>query len=348
MRADEVERAQLLVELDRDAEARALITTLLADAPDDPQLLALLAQACLGTHDYDAARRAALAAVRSAPDSEWPLRLLALAEARAGAPARAVAAADRATAVDPHNWLTHLARVQVDLIGGVGTVDGEAAARAAVRIAPTESEAHRALGNIVLLRRPRRGAVEAEAALTEALRLQPDSAPAHNDLARVHLRRRRRLGRAVAGFARAAALEPNDDIAAGNLQVAGARALGVVHLVLWLTLFTTGFALDGTRWGGRAESVVAVAVDTVLLVGFGLLFWRGTRPRTVRLARLILRRDRFLAAWAGFLALSFGLLAASAFAGGSNGTLAALAFWALFAGTVLTWVRTRRLRGRRR
>lgn len=335
----DLQRARQLVALDRDAQARELLARFLADDPENPQGLCLMAQACLGVGDKQAAIAAASAACRSAPDDEWAHRLLALALARSNRYDEAWQVADRAIRLDPGSWRTHLVRAQVDAITDRITAGTESAARTAVRLAPHESECHRMLGNVLLAQGRQ---AQAEAALREALRLDPQSAPARNDLARVHIRRRD-LGRAAAGFADAAALNPADQVAAGNLVVVGAKALRVVHLIMWVVLIVVGRLVAETHGSHRAEVAIGFGVSAAALAAFAVLIWRGARPRTVRLIRIILSRDRLLAGWAGCLVVAFVMFGVAAAAPGAATTPAlGVSLGALFIGILLGWARRRR------
>jgi Flp pilus assembly protein TadD len=341
MDATDLERARTLVALDRDEQARVLLARLLADDPHNVQGLCLLAQACLGTKDYPAALRAASAAARAAPEEEWAYRLAALALARLARVSEARGQADIAVRLDPGNWRTHLVRPQIDLIADAVSAVTEAAARQAVRLGPTESHCHRTLGSVLLEQgRP----AEAATALREALRLDPQDAAARNDLARVHIRRRN-LGRAAADFAAAAALDPADRVAARNLVVVGAKALRVVHLILWVVLISAGRVAADESSDNRAAAGIGFGVAALSLIAFGIVLWRGARPRTWRLIRIILRRDRYLAGWAGCLAVAFVFLGAAAAAPRSAAAgLVGVCFVALLVGVILSWVRGRRRR----
>lgn len=337
----ELAHARNLIALSRYAPARELLAKVVAGDPHDVQALCLLAQTYLGLKDDEAASRAARAACQAGPNEEWAFRLLALAAARQRQALAAHEAAEHAIRLEPNNWRTYLVRAQIDLIIEAVTPATEAAARQAVRLAPDQVETQRVLGAVLMAEKR---TDEAESALRAALRLDPQDAAARNDLAQVHLRRRN-LGRAAAGFAEAASLNPRDQAAAHNLVVVGARALRMVHWILWIVLFTAGRMASYRGSGGRAAVVVGFAVASVALLAFGVTIWRGARPRTLRLSRIILRRDRLLAGWSICLVVAYVCLGAAMVVPGPAITkVLGGSFASVFVGVVLSWVRSRRSR----
>jgi Flp pilus assembly protein TadD len=334
-----VDEAQMLIELERPEQAREVLHALLHSDPDNPMALCLLAQACLGVGDTEGALHAAGAAVRVAPGEEWALRLCALALARRHRSDEARFYADSAVRTDPMNWRTHVVRAQVDLAANAVTPITIAAAQEAVRLGPHEPQTHRALGNAYLAAKQR---TQAEAQLREALRLAPDDAAIRNDLARVHVQRRR-LGQAAIGFADAARLDPTDQVAARNLTVVAAKALRVVHLILWAVLFTAGGAASNSR--SRTVAAVGWAVAAAALLVFGYVLRRGGGAQTLHLLRVVLRRDRLLLLWFGCLVASFVLLGVAVIAPRSwISPAVTTSFVALGAGVVVNLIRSRQRR----
>lgn len=339
-----LEQARTLIDLQRTGQARELLQRVVAQDPHDAAALCLLAQACLADQDGPAALEAATSAVALAPDEEWPLRLAALAMARCRRRDEAQVYAELAVEVDPTNWRTHLVRAQIDLIANAVSGATVGAAGTAVRLAPQESQCHRVLGNAQLALNHRS---EAEVALREALRLAPDDAAARNDLARAHLLGRN-LGRAAGGFADAAALDPTDSVAAGNLDVVGARALRVVHAILWVVTLLVSNERGSASGPSRTALLVGWLVAAVALAGFGAHLWWGTRPRTVALAGIVARSDRMLVLWFAFLALEFVLLGLSTVVPSTaRQPVFEAGVAALVIATGLTWFRSMRFRGAR-
>jgi tetratricopeptide (TPR) repeat protein len=346
--AADLRRARTLIELERYGPARDLLSRVVGQEPGHGEALCLLGQACLAMKDYSGARQAADAAIRQLPDSEWPLRIASLATAHLGDVEQAHSMADAAIRISPDQWMTHTNRASVDLV--LHKVDDEslAAAWKGRELAPHEARAHRVVGSVFLeLRRVE----SAEAAIREALRLDPNDAAARNELARVHLRSRK-LGHAASGFADAAALNPRDTVAANNLVVVGARALRIVHLILWVVLFTAGrVAIQSDRHPNRAAAVFGWVVAAVAIGVAASRLGAGTggHRRTVRLLRIVLRRDRLLTAWAVCLGLAFAGLTAAVFAPTrALVTCVGVSGLALFVGVIFSWVRAGRLKRRGR
>ncbi|GAB2461496.1 tetratricopeptide repeat protein [Jatrophihabitans fulvus] len=321
-------QAENLLELDRDAQARDVVTRLLAQEPDHPRALCLLARACLGTHDAAGAVRAAQAAARVAPHDDWPLRLEALAYSRLGDHAAARQAALRAVEVSPDDWRPHVVFAQVGL--PVRSLECEPAARTAVRLDPTNPDCHEVLGDVLLDRGRTR---EAAAAYRQALHLDPQHAGSRHGMALVHARRRN-IGRAAAGFAAAAAADPDDRMAAHNLVVMGTRALQVVHLITWIAMVTGGRAALDT--GRGVYAVVGFLAAALALGAFVVVLWWGARPNTWRLARSVLRRQRSLAVWFALLVLTLLLLGLGAVVPpGARAMVLGAATGTLFAATLV-------------
>lgn len=334
-------QAENLLELDRDAQARDVVVRLLAQEPDHPQALCLLARACLGTHDAAGAVRASLAAARHAPHDDWPLRLAALAYSRLGDHAAARQAAARAVELSPDDWRPHVVFAQVGL--PVRSLECEPAARTAVRLDPTNPDCHEVLGDVLLDRGRTR---EAADAYRQALHLDPQHAGSKHGMALVHARRRN-IGRAAAGFAAAAAADPDDTMAAHNLVVMGTKALQVVHCIIWIAMLTGGRAAVDT--GRAVYALIGFLAAALALGAFVAVLWWGARPNTWRLARTVLRRERTLAVWFGLLVLTLLLLGAGAVVpAGARGPVLDTATGTLFGATVVVLLMIVFVRFRRR
>jgi tetratricopeptide (TPR) repeat protein len=340
---DAVTRAVLLIETQRFAQARDILSRHLATDPNDANALCVLAQAYLGLDDYPAALAAAQAAAASEPQNEWAQRLASLTLTRIGRFAEARARADAALRLAPNEWRTHAQRARVDVSADAVSPSTLRTARQAVRLAPWEQDAHSLLGSALLADKQ---FDEAELEFREALRIDPQSHSTHNEMARLHLARRD-IGAAAAGFAGAAALSPADDTAARNLTVVGARALRYVHLVMWIALLVTTKFRD--QHGGpvnRTALAVGWVAATAVLAVFGARLHRGSEGKIFRLMLIVVRRDRLLAAWAIGLAVAYGGFAAAALAPSKLVSLAGLlaAAAGIVIGAILSWVRGRRQR----
>ena len=336
MSAEAVSRARMLLELDRDAEARDMLSALVAHDPDDVQLLCLLAQACLGAGDVEGALSAAWGAVQLAPGQEWPHRLLSIAFARSRRFVEARQAADTAVRLEPDEWRVWANIAHVDSLARRVTDDTLGAAHRAVALAPHEAQTHAVLGSVLLERGRSR---QAQQALHEALRLDPRHYSARNDLARLDLRRHR-LGRAARGFADAAAMSVDDAAAARNLHVVLAQLLRRLHWLLAVAVLATGAAANSHGSSSRVVRTALWTVTVVLAVVLLASVRIGNRARTRRVIGVVLRRDRLLGAWAVLLGATFAAVTVAAFAASSTAAGAASLGWAaILAGTAITWVR---------
>lgn len=133
---DAERRVGALIEMGRLDDALALVGEALAREPS-ATLWCRLAQLQLGRGEPDEVLRASEQAIRIAPDSEWPLRLRAMALSRLGRRDEAAAAARLAVAAGPHvayAWTT-LAEI-LAFTGDIGGAYG--AAKRAFDLAPDD------------------------------------------------------------------------------------------------------------------------------------------------------------------------------------------------------------------
>jgi tetratricopeptide (TPR) repeat protein len=304
-----VGQAELLLSLHRYAHARTVLGAALAATPEEPEPWCLLAQACLGLEEFEAALEAAEQAAAVAPDAEWPHRLRSVALEQLGHRFEALEAAEDAVACAPESWAGH-ARV-ADLVStDPATAPAVArhstraltAARTAVELAPDEPQAHLSLARAHARREEWR---EMRAAQWRALELAPDDADLHNDVAVNELRHGFDIP-AGAGFARAAALDPRGP--AGRNFGLTARLVFDTRMrssvaALWVAAYPARLAAGsespstGLRlWAGAA--VLALAAFFAKPLG-DFVHHVGRRYRGALLAAL--RRNRRLCVQAGAL-----------------------------------------------
>ena len=195
--------AMLLADLGRYDEAAGELAAGLAAAPDHPDLLTTLARVHLAADQPVEALTAADRAVAAAPGTIGPLvvRAMALADCRRfGEAAEIAVELLRRWPDDPYAQRTGAA-VLSETRNGQEALN---AAWGAVRLAPTEAEAHLVLG--VVSARLRLFDL-AQRAYGEALELDPALGDAQHDLGVVRLERRR-WAKALEELADAAALAP--------------------------------------------------------------------------------------------------------------------------------------------
>jgi tetratricopeptide (TPR) repeat protein len=298
------ERAGVLLELRRPAEAARLLRDALAAGADDPDLYGQLARALIALGEPDEALAAATELRRLEPAAEWGHRLASMAYGRLDRRQDAIQAAAEAVRLAPQRWQPHVQLAEAYL-ANTEWDRANAAALYAVQLAPEEPGTHWVVGSIALRQRVWS---RAEAAYRRVLELDPDDALARNNLALVTLRRGK-LARAASGFADAVSTDPRRDLPRRNLEVTLAAAL------LWLSLLQEAPVAAG--WGALRSAVSPPAagwfVAAALLVLLGGAGWRWwSLPRTVRrYAAALLRTDRGLRLPVSMLLTGFGVLLAA-------------------------------------
>lgn len=272
-----VQRAQLLIDTGRHAQAAQELGRHLAVSPDDAYALALLAQAQLGAGELQAALTAAGRAVALAPQWEWPHRIASVVLLRLGRAQEAERAAREAVRLEPDEWQTHaqLARVLAQPLVADGQPFDRSdprrgvpraeqawqAACTAVALAPLEPGAHCVVGDVALAGMH---LDQAEQAYRRVLQLDPADAQAVHDLALVR-ERRGQLTSAAGGFAAAVAADPRDPTGAHNVLVVGWRLLRRLQLVLGVVAFFAVF-LGGNPDAGDDGVPPSVGGPLVLVV----------------------------------------------------------------------------------
>ena len=288
-------RVEQLLELQRYAEAEQLLGSLLAEDPNDADLLGLSARCHLGLDRPQAALMAADRMVAVAPEVEWGHRLRCLALDELGRHDEAVEAAATAVRLAPHHWQTHqtYALAAVDARGRLR--DARAAAERAVALAPNEPGTHFAMGVVAQAR----GEDEvARAAYRRTLALEPNHAMALNNL--TVLDGTRRLARAAHGFGASLRHAPQDQLVrenVDNLAAVFVRRIyiaGVVALIVGLAVALPGYE---DRGGELTPWSIAVGIALLIsVVGYTVLLARRVPVGIRRYAASRLRSDGFLIA----------------------------------------------------
>ncbi|PRX49391.1 tetratricopeptide repeat protein [Prauserella shujinwangii] len=194
--ADSLWRAQALAELGRHDQARMEIGRLLAENPESPDALCVLAECELRLGDAAEARRVASSALALDPESDAALRLHAVSSLELGDRAAAVRSARAAVRATPEDAVTRYTLGQV-LVQNAEAPSVEVVAEArdaadrAVELAPGEPAPYVLSGLAAGAAGDRRAE---RAAYEQALRLDPHDTMALNNLAAMDIRRAR-LGR---------------------------------------------------------------------------------------------------------------------------------------------------------
>ena len=300
--------AHALLQARQYARARDAARSLLAEAPDNAEAHLVVAQCALELDESDDAVRHASTAVSLEPENPDALRVLALALARSHRSKEARLVVETVLSIDPTACQTHLVAATVELDAPDGQLDvALRAAEEAVRLGPQEPATHQVLG-LVLLRTHNRSSAEVE--FRAALALDPQNADARWSLGAA-LSSGPRPGDAVDQFAQLAAEEPQQRAHSHNMLVALGNTLRLAYFAvvvpyLVIVRFLSNLITDGST-PVRLLLLASVALSLVTLAALGTRFIRRTRTPWRSLLRLVLMRDRLLAAW--ILAIGAILLA---------------------------------------
>jgi tetratricopeptide (TPR) repeat protein len=181
MASADLARARTLIDLRRYAEAESTLRALLAQEPEDAEVVRLLADVVGDLGRYDEQEQLARRAVALEPDAVWGHQVLADALVHKLDQAGAVAAAQRCVELDPSSWISHYTLARALRVGRLPrTRDALDAANVAVSLAPHSADAHNLAG--VCLSDLNLDA-EARRAYANALRIDPAHHLALNNLA---------------------------------------------------------------------------------------------------------------------------------------------------------------------
>ena len=227
-----MERAAALSDLGRSSEAISRLQMLLADDPDDLDVLALLAQAQFDGGDPDGALITAESAISIAPEAAWPHHAASVACRRRGLRPEAIAHAEEAVRLDPDNPWSFMTLARARLSGKADVAGASRAATEALELAPDEPEAHLVSGIVSVAGGEM---VAAATAFRKVLQLDPTNSAARDELARLRLSLRQRLRRRslISPITRARAehgvalARHAGKVAARGCGVAAARGCGV-------------------------------------------------------------------------------------------------------------------------
>jgi tetratricopeptide (TPR) repeat protein len=239
------------------------LAALLADQPDDASALLTMARAQLRLKDFDKALAAATRGVELAPDRGYSHYILSLVLTTMGRHAEAIAAAVRATALEPHDADRH-DRLAWALLGPgdkSGLPVALNAAGTAITLAPNVAKYRITYGEVAL----RSGQKDlARRAFTDALAMEPDNPVALHavgvlDVALGNEWNLRRIARGAEGLASALRADPRQQDSRLMLEVGLRRFLGRTGMILVIPAYV-GFRLahDGYLVAGRLLAVAAV------------------------------------------------------------------------------------------
>ncbi|MGQ0624726.1 MAG: tetratricopeptide repeat protein [Sporichthyaceae bacterium] len=311
-------QARVLIDLNRPAEAVALLHRALADSPEDGMLWGQLSRAHFGLQEWALALGAAdRAGFYGTVEESWPLRMRSHALQKLGRYEEAVAAARSAVELGPHTSPNHvrladalLKRPQYALAeGGRGPRSARrraeailAVAQRGVELAPTDPDALITLGfALSKAGRWREGRAVADEALAHA----PLESEVHADRAAL-LFRRGRVFHAHRGLGEAAALDPSD---ADRVETFRYLCKAGVWCGLIAAIAVQVLLTEAVEALARREVLTCLQQQTLAVVALGVLAtipaigYARLTPGGRAGARAILRADLALQLRCGALAV---------------------------------------------
>jgi tetratricopeptide (TPR) repeat protein len=335
----ELDRVQVLCDLERFIDAEQLINGVLLHEPENHRAWCLLAQCRLGRQEPEAAQDAARRAAALAPDHEWPHRLFSIAATALGQHDDAVRAAGEAVRLQPGLWQTH-ARLACAADRHPGAqVEAAAAADRALMLAPDQPQVHLIYGTVAA-GQGRRDV--AEQAYRTALALDPQNSTAHHLLATLQLHQRggsAGLATAAAGFATALDADPTAQISRHSLEVTLRVFLGRATYFLFITAYLSVLFAARPATYARLIPVLLLLLPVIFVIGF---VRRLELPLRNFLKQLLHRRATAAALQIQLVAVAL-VLAGSVAPQQTRPTLAAVAATLALTARLVLYTDTRRL-----
>ena len=290
-------RAAALIDLGRFADAVRMLGPLAAAEPDSGRAWCLLSRAQLGAGDPVAAVAAARRASALDPADDWPYRLASMALIGLRRPEDAVRAAIQARDLAPHFWRSHVCLAQAAVAAGQRELADTASADA-MALAPDEPDVQVTAGKVAL---GNGDLAAARARQHAALAIDPANLGALNELGLVCLRAGDPAA-AAGHFLSAVRSAPGIQVFGQNTEVALTRvALSAASWIVVLAGLVAGAAVLAATAG--AGPAVAAVVVTVAL---------GLRPaRMVRRLPPPARRQLVRLLWSHRQEVALGVLAAA-------------------------------------
>jgi len=318
---DAFDQAVRYLEFGQSDLAIPLLQTYLASHPDDPFAHAQLAQAYVGIREYALARESATHSIAHLPDNDHPFRLLALAHSRLGDADAARAAAERAQAIAPHDWRTHLVRAQADVIADKATPRGREAVAELLREEPERLQTQLIAADYVRTEGPLLFASDRDKVrghLEAALAIDPENSDAMAGLGLLESKSRWRGALSSQLMVGAAALDPASPANAAQFFIAiwaSFKWLPRFYLVLFVFVLLIGSPDDVTPADESQRAYFGAALigaicGLLLAVAFLGRLLLTLRSRTWSFLRAARHSSGWLTAWLFAIALSLAVLLA--------------------------------------
>lgn len=295
---DELERATELASLRRFDAARAAVSAVLADHPENVPALGVLAAVELDGSAPQAAFAAVERAIAAGGDDPTTRLLRARALGELGHAGDAVDAARDVLTDEPEHVDGHVCLARLLVTSGGDLDAAREHADRAIALAPDDAAGHLALAAVHRAQRTWYGTARARTSFERALRLAPDNAEARSGLGLVELSRR--PGRSIGLFAGILRQSPNHATALNNLPSAVFgflegrwRVLLAAMAASYAVAIAAEIAAEGAGQGvGLPAHLVAVAAGCALAWWLVLRWLLTPFPPTMRAAAaILLRRD---------------------------------------------------------
>ncbi len=251
---------------------RVLLLSFATD-PFDPgtRLLLSRVEAAMGPRAQYSVDSDALDGARSAlamsPDDAAMWSQLASVYLRIHAQPQARAAARRAQQLDPTNWRTNVAVVEIDALTKKVTRSTRVAMAAALRLAPMAPEVHFVAAELATARDRPRAAI---GAYRRVLELDPGNVAAINNIAVIKLGQGR-LGESAGTFVGQLAQDPTSKLAFANLRGVARLALTLVDLGLLAVISLAFIPFTSAAALGLSSALIAWVPLATAAIATGLI-----------------------------------------------------------------------------
>ncbi len=210
-----IEKADVLIEMNRAAEALPLLLKALAEDPQNAYAVCSVARCQYELEQYEEAREQAEKAISISPDYEWGHRLRSIILLQLNKNKESLASALTAAKITPDepNVLQTLAYAQ---IACEKYDEAKTTAKKLLEIEPDTEDTHLTAGSVYL------SAQEyylAEKHFQEALRINPTSYNARNNLGVMNLQQKIGDEYVIDDFTEAVKLDPSNSLAIDNLRI---------------------------------------------------------------------------------------------------------------------------------
>jgi|GEM_PF-2057012 len=264
------EQADFLLEVGREAEARATITRGLTIAPDDYDLLCQMSRSFNHEDNWKESLRYAERAITIAPENSWAYILHSSALSHLKRNKEAVKSAQEAVRVDAHNSSTWHSLAYAHYYAK----NPKEARKAAERMRELSPEWYLSFQMLALVALEENNLQEAEENCRRELELKPDSYFGMNNMG-VVMERLGRKKEAIDYYHRAAKINPSEHLARENLKQVIDKYLPKVGLIIGLAGYVVLFRIS-LKDKISLQIVLIVSLFLLPITVFGIYrLWKG-------------------------------------------------------------------------